>query len=429
MDAPGPGVESAPVNNGGVDRALARLLGPTAAAQVDKSALDYLLERRGYKPRRRSANYERPPSERNGLAGDDDDDIGVDSDSGARFTRVVVDDEQDGHGSHRFDVYRPRGAEWCRGCRGCPSGGCRRGTDRDPGSNVSAWRRPRGGQRHRRVGGVRVGSRRTRSRPRRIKRDVPARGEGQFGGVLVPAGRQARRARRRRRRGRHRSSRGPALRQEGARSSSSSSSVHVAGPHSGLIRSFVAGPGCAVGGFLLLTGQKAAMTIERVRVAPSPRRCRTAPSPGSPARTPHVYANVAVGLARRLRPALPARLWDRCGAEWCALKAGECLTSSRTGMSHAGRHPEGVYVVATGCVRLGGWFWRERKRGCRVCWGTGRPPLTYWRPLRPRGCIRNAFAGERRRRRRRRNGGEAPRSRRGGGRGHRTPRGGRASRG
>ena len=82
VDAPGPGeVESAPVNNGGADRALARLLGPTAAAQVDKSALDYLLERRGYKPRRRSANYERPPSERNGLAEDDDDDIGVDSDS------------------------------------------------------------------------------------------------------------------------------------------------------------------------------------------------------------------------------------------------------------------------------------------------------------------------------------------------------------
>ena len=37
---------------------------------------------------------------------------------------------------------------------------------------------------------------------------------------------------------------------------------------------------------------------------------------------PHVYANVAVGLARRLRPALPARLWDSCGAEWCAPKAG-----------------------------------------------------------------------------------------------------------
>ena len=62
VDAPGPGeVESAnPVNDGGAASALARLLGSTAAAQVDKSALDYLLERRGYKPRRRSANYERP---------------------------------------------------------------------------------------------------------------------------------------------------------------------------------------------------------------------------------------------------------------------------------------------------------------------------------------------------------------------------------
>ena len=51
---------------------------------------------------------------------------------------------------------------------------------------------------------------------------------------------------------------------------------------------------------------------------------------------------------------MPARLWDRCGAEWCALRAGEALVSSARGMSHAGRHPEGVYVVATGCVRLAG---------------------------------------------------------------------------
>ena len=60
---------------GGATFALARLLGPTAASQVDKSGLDYLLERRGYKPRRKSAgHYERPPS-------DGDDDIGVDSDT------------------------------------------------------------------------------------------------------------------------------------------------------------------------------------------------------------------------------------------------------------------------------------------------------------------------------------------------------------
>jgi CRP-like cAMP-binding protein len=69
---------------------------------------------------------------------------------------------------------------------------------------------------------------------------------------------------------------------------------------------------------------------------------------------PHVYAHVATELARRLRPALPARLWDRCGAEWCALRTGEALVNSARGMSHAGRHPEGVYVVATGCVRLAG---------------------------------------------------------------------------
>ena len=119
-------------------------------------------------------------------------------------------------------------------------------------------------------------------------------------------------------------------------------------------RCFVAGPGCSVGGFLLLTGQKAAMTV---RAGPGGAVIAALPH-SAVARLarahPHVYAHVATELARRLRPALPARLWDRCGAEWCALRAGEALVNSARGMSHAGRHPEGVYVVATGCVRLAG---------------------------------------------------------------------------
>ena len=105
---------------------------------------------------------------------------------------------------------------------------------------------------------------------------------------------------------------------------------------------------------MLLTGQKAAMTV---RAGPGGAVIAALPH-SAVARLarahPHVYAHVATELARRLRPALPARLWDRCGAEWCALRAGEALVNSARGMSHAGRHPEGVYVVATGCVRLAG---------------------------------------------------------------------------
>ena len=144
---------------------------------------------------------------------------------------------------------------------------------------------------------------------------------------------------------------------------------------------------------------------------------------------PHVYANVAVGLARRLRPALPARLWDRCGAEWCALKAGECLTSSRTGMSHAGRHPEGVYawwrpgacvwgVVLAGSEGGGAGSVGDRATTTHILATTS---ATWMHSERIRGRATKKKASSERR--------EVPRSRRGGGRGHRAPRGGRASRG
>jgi hypothetical protein len=43
---------------------------------------------------------------------------------------------------------------------------------------------------------------------------------------------------------------------------------------------------------------------------------------------PSVYTRLAVGLARRLRPSLPARAWDRCGAEWTSLGAGASLAAA-----------------------------------------------------------------------------------------------------
>ena len=241
VDAPGPGeVESAPVNNGGVDRALARLLGPTAAAQVDKSALDYLLERRGYKPRRRSANYERPPSERNGLAGDDDDDIGVDSDS-------ERDSLASSSTTNRMDT-GPTGSTYTG--RGVPSGaeGAEGARPRAPtngpgsGSNVSRGAGRAGanatveleaselapGELARVRGGSNVTCLLVERGSLEGYWSPP---DGRHGGPGVAAGA------------------GVTVRAEGRRSGkkgrvrSSSSSVHVAGPHSGLIRSFVAAQG------------------------------------------------------------------------------------------------------------------------------------------------------------------------------------------
>ena len=363
VDAPGPGeVESAnPVNDGGAASALARLLGSTAAAQVDKSALDYLLERRGYKPRRRSANYERPHD-------DDDDDIGVDSDSerdslaSSSTTRMdtgptgSIHGVVSGHGVAGSHASGNAGRET-------------RGLPREPpptngsGSNVTQGAGRAGanatveleaselapGELARVRGGSNVTCMFVERGSLEGYWSPP---DGRHGGPGVAAGvgvTPRAEGRRSGKKGRARSSssaRGP----RGPRSPGGGR----AGDGAGATRAFVAGPGCAVGGFLLLTGQKAAMTIRAgpggavVAALPHSAVARLARA------HPHVYSNVAVGLARRLRRALPARLWDRCGAEWCALRAGEALCASRTAMSHAGRHPEGVYVVATGCVRLGG---------------------------------------------------------------------------
>ena len=147
---------------------------------------------------------------------------------------------------------------------------------------------------------------------------------------------------------------------------------------------FTAHAGSCVGEFLLLTGQRAAVTLragaDGAVVAALPhsavaRLVRTYPS---------TYARIATRIARRLRPSLPARAWDRCGARWIPLGAGQTLADrlassraaarrrddaasvaerrlgseadahvdrARMAQSHAS-HPDGVYVVVTGCVRL-----------------------------------------------------------------------------
>jgi hypothetical protein len=51
---------------------------------------------------------------------------------------------------------------------------------------------------------------------------------------------------------------------------------------------------------------------------------------------PAVYTRVAAGMARRLRPSLPARAWDRCGAEWTSLAAGDSLAAAGSGHGPSG---------------------------------------------------------------------------------------------
>jgi predicted acylesterase/phospholipase RssA len=139
--------------------------------------------------------------------------------------------------------------------------------------------------------------------------------------------------------------------------------------------SFVAGPGSAVGAHLLLTGQRSATIL---RAGPSGAVVAALPysAVARLARAdPGVHSRVAASLARRLRGSLIARAWDRCGTEWTQLEAGQSLAAATVGhapgahgltgsSAHAdeayvagaraarGRHPEGVYVVVTGCVRL-----------------------------------------------------------------------------
>ena len=327
---------------GGATFALARLLGPTAASQVDKSGLDYLLERRGYKPRRKSAgHYERPPS-------DGDDDIGVDSDTDrdslASSTRMDTGPTgSHAGGNHKSDTSRTHVGQAGRGAGGPGSRGA------GSGSNVTGATG--------RAGNTTVELEACELAPGELAK---VRGSsnylacllverGSLEGYWSPPD------------GRHGSGTAPGVTPRAKGKRSGKRHVRVGRERPGedgngfnTPRCFVAGPGCSVGGFLLLTGQKAAMTV---RAGPGGAVIAALPH-SAVARLarahPHVYAHVATELARRLRPALPARLWDRCGAEWCALRAGEALVNSARGMSHAGRHPEGVYVVATGCVRLAG---------------------------------------------------------------------------
>ena len=99
--------------------------------------------------------------------------------------------------------------------------------------------------------------------------------------------------------------------------------------------SFVAGPGSAVGAHLLLTGQRSATIL---RAGPSGAVVAALPysAVARLARAdPGVHSRVAASLARRLRGSLIARAWDRCGTEWTQLEAGQSLAAATVGHAPA----------------------------------------------------------------------------------------------
>ena len=324
VDVPPPEATPEVTAGGATAGALARLLGRTAAAAVDRSGLDYLLERKGYRPRRKSANYE--ASQLSDSDADDDDAVSRASSSVSRRTA--------GGGSVQggsveleamevapWEVVRLRTATAllveCGSLEGYWDPPSSRGVGRASGVSGGSM-----GSKHRGGGG---------------------------GGPSSPGGR-----------------RGPAGMKR-------TFGGHTSGVNPPV---FTAGPGSAVGGFLLLTGQRSAVIIRAgpggavVGALPHSAVARLARS------HPSVYTRLAVDLAHRLRPSLPARAWDRCGAEWTSLGAGASLAAAGVGHGpgghglsgsavaaaaaaaaaakspSAGRHPDGVYVVVTGCLRV-----------------------------------------------------------------------------
>ena len=345
----------------GAALALVRLLGAEAAHAVDCSALEALLERRGYEPRL-DADFGEGDSRSGSRSGDDDAASGDDDGSS-------------------------RGLDWFSRAETVSRGGAPRGvvvsraakTRSRAGSGVSARTKHGGG------GGGEESLGRVPSRGG----SLPSAANSARGGAPVELeamdlapGEAVR----------FRSAAAAALLVERGslegyvptpRTASTANSAgrgttetggfgardarRAAAARSRASPAFTARAGSCVGEFLLLTGQRAAVTLRAgadgavVAALPHSAVARLARA------YPSTYARVATRIARRLRPSLPARAWDRCGARWIPLGAGQTLadrlgaaraaarrreSAADRAASHTIPHPDGVYVVVTGCVRL-----------------------------------------------------------------------------
>ena len=319
----------------GAHHALVTLLGEDAANLVDRASLDALLERRGYKPRKPPARTAPASAPRSSLVdADDDDDASASSAGGwsvghssASRATTGLDSAGGGVGPVELEAIElPPFAEARLPRRGAKAA-CAFLVER--GSLEGHWRPPSasaGGD------GSASASRRSKSRSKSRSRLDPS--SASSGGAGAGGGADA--------------------------GAATTNARAAAARVDARALAFVATEGESVGSHLLLTGQRSLSVLLRA----GPRGCVLAALPHvAVARlarsTPAVYTRIASSLARRLRPSLPMRTWDRLGAEWVSLGAGAALSGVGSGLGSGpgsgggGGHPDGVYVVVTGRVRLG----------------------------------------------------------------------------
>ena len=285
-----PAPSAAPASGAGASSALTRLLGAAAAAAVDASSLTHALERRGYVPRREGGDYAATTlTDESDVADDDAPSLVSSAATSARGGSTVELEAID---------LAPGEAVRCRSAAAAVLV--------ERGTLEGYWTPP----------GVGASAADARSNaPKFTRRSGGGRGRGRGGGGG-----------------------GGGASDVGRDGDGSRTSEPV----------FVARAGSSVGAFLLLTGQRSAVTLRAgpggavVAALPHSAAARLARS------RPSLYARVAARIARRLRGSLPARVWDRCGAEWIRLEAGARLRPETSVVAD----PDGVYVVVTGCLRV-----------------------------------------------------------------------------
>ena len=378
-----PAPTSTPSSSAGATLALVRLLGAEAARAVDRTSLETLLERRGYRPRRAPDSWR-------------DADRGGDSDGelGSGGSHNMDDDQTSSRASSsRLEGFGAQHGRQSRTTVG--SGSVAQKHNETQSQPVSAANSARGGapvelEAVELAPGERLRFRSTAAAALLVERgtlegywtppdardadDLSTTGRSQESQRGTDSHRSSSRNSRASSKRSGKLSGGSSFQRDGRDLNFSDRNSSHARP------AFVAHPGSTVGEFLLLTGQRAA-----VKIRAGPDGAVVAALPHSAVarlvRTyPATYARVATRIARRLRPALPARAWDRCGVQWISLGAGQTLadhanarrralgvpgskpnsvfsaTARGSGVDIASgslaEHPDGVYVVVTGCVRL-----------------------------------------------------------------------------
>jgi CRP-like cAMP-binding protein len=400
-----PPPHSTPASGAGATLALVRLLGAEAARAVDRGALETLLERRGYRPRRAPVDSWRPDEDMRGDSewdeagsGGSRDDMADDDVTSSRASSVTAGlvartGGGGGPGGGARHSHRESSASRAGGSGSNSTRRLETGTQSQP---VSVSNSQRGGspvelEAVELAPGERLRFRSTAAAALLVERGslegywtpLDARDGDGFGARTGSKDARVSSIRSASNRTGHSKTKNASSSFQRERGPSASHERHHRQPPA-----FTAHPGSVVGEFMLLTGQRAAVTIRA-----GPNGCVVAALPHSAVarlvRTyPATYARVATRIARRLRPALPAKAWDRCGVQWISLGAGQSLAdhqdSRRRALAAPGKgapgfdsrinaHADGVYVVVTGCVRLSASGDRGRVGGVGSNPGRGGP--------------------------------------------------------